>query len=62
MHVCRVYELEKRVKTQDKFMFPYFETLHWYAAAAFYDLLLGSIFDFYLLIYFFFRFRVIYSN
>ena len=49
MDVCRVYELERRVKTQDKFMFPYFETLHWYAAAAFYDLLLGSIFTCYLI-------------
>ena len=32
MYVFRIYELEKRVKTPDKYMFPYYEPLHWYTA------------------------------
>ena len=28
----RIYELERRVKTPDKYMFPYYEPLHWYTA------------------------------
>ena len=31
---CRVYEIERRVKTEDKYLFPCYETLHWYAAKA----------------------------
>ena len=27
-----MYELERRVKTPDKYMFPYYEPLHWYTA------------------------------
>jgi len=30
--LCRVYELERRVRTPDKYMFPYYEPLHWYMA------------------------------
>jgi len=30
--MSRVYELERRVKTPDKYMFPYYEPLHWYTA------------------------------
>jgi len=30
--VLSVYELERRVKTPDKYMFPYYEPLHWYTA------------------------------
>ena len=29
---CRVYELEKRLKTFEKFKYPGFEIIHWYAA------------------------------
>ena len=32
MYVLRIYELERRVKTPDKYMFPYYEPLHWYTA------------------------------
>jgi len=37
---CRVYEIERRVKTEDKYLFPCYETLHWYKAlAGFYPIL-----------------------
>lgn len=32
VHWCRIYELEKRMITPNKLMFPSFQTLHWYAA------------------------------
>jgi len=32
MYVFRIYELERRVQTPDKYMFPYYEPLHWYTA------------------------------
>jgi len=31
---CRVYKIEVRVKTEDKYLFLCYETLHWYAAKA----------------------------
>ncbi|ESN99531.1 hypothetical protein HELRODRAFT_84338 [Helobdella robusta] len=33
----KVYEIEKRVKTQYKFLYPYFETIHWYAGYSLYN-------------------------
>ena len=41
-HTCRVYEIEKRVETSDKYMFPNFEILHWYAAKHIQDHLKGT--------------------
>lgn len=29
---CRVYEIEKKIKTSEKFMFPKFEMINWFAA------------------------------
>ena len=40
---CRVYELEKRVKTPEKYLFPNFETLHWYAAKHILDEIKGKV-------------------
>lgn len=31
----RIYEIEKRLNTPEKYRFPAFETLHWYAARYF---------------------------
>ena len=38
----RIYEIEKAVDTPEKFMFPNFETVHWYAAKNIYDTIQGS--------------------
>ena len=37
----RIYEIEKAVDTPEKFMFPNFETVHWYAAKNIYDTIQG---------------------
>ena len=41
MHFCRVYEIEKRIKTPEKYLFPNYETVHWYAAKHILDNLKG---------------------
>ena len=41
-HHFRVYEIERTVKTPDKYLFPNFETVHWYAAKHFLDHLSGK--------------------
>ena len=40
--VCRVHEIEKRVKTPEKYLFPNYETVHWYAAKHIYDVIKGE--------------------
>ena len=32
VNVCRVYDIEKRTGQSTKYLFPNYETLHWYAA------------------------------
>lgn len=38
----RVYEIEKRIKTPEKFRFPMFQTTNWYAAKHIYDQIKGE--------------------
>lgn len=38
----RVYDIERRVKTPEKYLFPSFETICWYAAKHILDLLRGE--------------------
>ena len=40
--LCRVYELERQLKTPDKFLHPCFETMNWYAAVYLLDKLKGK--------------------
>lgn len=39
---CRVYDIEKRIKTPSKYLFPSFETTHWYAAKHVLDTIKGQ--------------------
>lgn len=39
---CRVYEIEKAIKTPAKYLYPNFETLHWYAAKNILDVIRGN--------------------
>ncbi len=32
MFLCRVYDIEKRLQTPTKYLFPSFEATHWFAA------------------------------
>lgn len=51
---CRVYEIERHVKTPEKYLFPSFETICWYAAKYVLDILkgkLGHIFFYYMPFY-----------
>ena len=38
----RVYEIEKSVKTPEKYLFPNYETVHWYATQSMYEDLKGK--------------------
>lgn len=38
----RVYEMEKRINTPRKYLFPNFETLHWFVFRHVYDILKGK--------------------
>lgn len=39
--IFRVYDIEKRVGTPSKYLFPSFETTNWYAAKHIYDIIKG---------------------
>lgn len=34
---CRIYDVEKKTKTVEKFRFPNFETINWFAAEKLYE-------------------------
>ena len=38
----RAYEIERRVKTPEKYLFPCYETVNWYAAKHILDILKGE--------------------
>jgi len=45
VHICvsfRIYEIEKRVKTPEKYLFPFYEALHWFTAQRILDTFKGS--------------------
>ena len=41
--IHRVYEIEKRIKTPEKYLFPNYETCNWYAAKHMLDLFRGNL-------------------
>lgn len=41
--VYRIYDIEKSVKTPEKYLFPKYETLNWYAAKHILDTLRGEL-------------------
>ena len=42
LNILRVYQLERQLKTPDKFLHPCFETINWYAAVYLLDKIKGK--------------------